>query len=179
MSRVTDVAYEIGSSGQILVFAERVLTHFQRHQQRRASDAEAGGQLFAKLEPPLITVCRASGPRTGIAGRAFPIRLIDARSSAKSLMKSDIYAAFSRYSHVSLAALLDAYDPYSQDFDFDRVAGYEHLRTSSLVHVSEQILSTIHVLTTFYRSIQDADSCSGLDTLLRRHTQLLQDATPD
>lgn len=55
--------YLIGTSGQKLLFTPKVLTYFQRHQQRRLFQREAGGQLFATFANNEITIVEATGPR--------------------------------------------------------------------------------------------------------------------
>jgi integrative and conjugative element protein (TIGR02256 family) len=57
------IAYPIATSGQRLVFASAVLEHFEKHQQLRWWQREAGGQLFARLALPDIFVEEATGPR--------------------------------------------------------------------------------------------------------------------
>jgi integrative and conjugative element protein (TIGR02256 family) len=42
-----------------------VLAHFSRHRQRKWRQAEAGGQLFARLDGTEIFVEEATGPRPG------------------------------------------------------------------------------------------------------------------
>jgi integrative and conjugative element protein (TIGR02256 family) len=48
-----------------LVFSSRVVSHFKRHQQLLLRQAEAGGQLFARLTRYEIFVEEATGPRSG------------------------------------------------------------------------------------------------------------------
>lgn len=57
------LVYPIGSSGQSLVLSTDVLAHFERHQQMRWWQREAGGQLFARVEGNDIHVVEATGPR--------------------------------------------------------------------------------------------------------------------
>lgn len=57
--------YPIGESGQRIVFSENVLAHFDKHRQTRWWHREAGGQLFARFDLPVITVVEATGPRMG------------------------------------------------------------------------------------------------------------------
>jgi integrative and conjugative element protein (TIGR02256 family) len=56
--------YKIGDSNQVLTFSDSVMAHFKRHRQRRSSDNEAGGQLFAKLTENEIAVVEVTGPRS-------------------------------------------------------------------------------------------------------------------
>lgn len=57
------IVYPLGRDGQTLTFADAVLAHFKRHRQVRASQAEAGGQLFASIAGSAVTVQIATGPR--------------------------------------------------------------------------------------------------------------------
>lgn len=57
------IAFPIAASGQRLVFSSAVLEHFEKHQQLRWWQREAGGQLFARLALPDILVEEATGPR--------------------------------------------------------------------------------------------------------------------
>ena len=57
------IAFDIGNSGQLLQFANCVLSHLDQHRQTRFWHREAGGLLFARLELPNIEVCEATGPR--------------------------------------------------------------------------------------------------------------------
>ncbi|MEQ1864442.1 MAG: Mov34/MPN/PAD-1 family protein [Micropepsaceae bacterium] len=52
-----------GVSGQRLVFSSAVLEHFDRYRQVRWWQREAGGQLFARIALPEITIEEATGPR--------------------------------------------------------------------------------------------------------------------
>jgi integrative and conjugative element protein (TIGR02256 family) len=58
------ISYKIGESGQVVSFSDSVMAHFKRHQQRRSSDKEAGGQLFANLSEKEIAVVEVTGPRS-------------------------------------------------------------------------------------------------------------------
>jgi len=57
------IEYQVGESGQVLVFSDAVLEHFRRHRQTRLWQKEAGGQLFARFTLPRIMVEEATGPR--------------------------------------------------------------------------------------------------------------------
>lgn len=57
------IVFPIAASGQRLVFTSAVLEHFEKHQQLRWWQREAGGQLFARLALPDIIVEEATGPR--------------------------------------------------------------------------------------------------------------------
>lgn len=53
----------LGNSGEVVILTDGVLEHFQRHQQLRTKDTEAGGQLFGTIHDKTITIERATGPR--------------------------------------------------------------------------------------------------------------------
>lgn len=57
--------FSIGTSGQRLIIARSVLSHFRKYRQLRPWHREAGGLLFAHFEESLVTVKAASGPRPG------------------------------------------------------------------------------------------------------------------
>jgi len=56
--------YPVGQSEQHLLIEDPVIEHFRRWQQRRWYQKEAGGQLFAILQPRTVIVTEATGPRT-------------------------------------------------------------------------------------------------------------------
>lgn len=55
--------YPIGTSGSRVILTPPVLDHLAQHRQRRFWQAEAGGQLFARLDDGDIVVTEATGPR--------------------------------------------------------------------------------------------------------------------
>ena len=57
------LTFDIGQSGQQLVIEDGVLATFEKHQQLRPKDAEAGGQLFGSLAGNKVKVRLATGPR--------------------------------------------------------------------------------------------------------------------
>ncbi|MEX2375432.1 MAG: Mov34/MPN/PAD-1 family protein [Dehalococcoidia bacterium] len=57
------IAFPIGPSGRDLVFVDEVLAHFERYQQVRWWQREAGGQLFARVNNGRIEIVEATGPR--------------------------------------------------------------------------------------------------------------------
>ena len=58
-----DVIYPIGASGSRVILTPRVLEHVAQHRQWRFWQAEAGGQLFARLDDGDIVIAKATGPR--------------------------------------------------------------------------------------------------------------------
>lgn len=49
----------------------------------------------------------------------------------------------SKYSRVSYAALLEAYDLFRHDFDFERIAGYHWALNSSIPYLRTEIVAII------------------------------------
>ena len=84
-------------------------------------------------------------------------------------VKSGIYSGLSHFSHVSYAALLDSYNVYSQDFDFDRVSGHHYALKTGVSYTRTEIHSVIITLKIFYKAIGDRESFFGLTALLKKH----------
>ncbi|MBW3098813.1 Mov34/MPN/PAD-1 family protein [Pseudohoeflea sp. DP4N28-3] len=57
------ISYPVGDSGQTLIFARNVLEHMDAHRQTSWRAPEAGGQLFARIDGPRISIVEATGPR--------------------------------------------------------------------------------------------------------------------
>jgi integrative and conjugative element protein (TIGR02256 family) len=101
--------YKIGDSGQLLTFSDPVMAHFERHQQRRPSDTEAGGQLFATLSEKEIAVVDVTGPRRTdnrsrfayVPDRSKEQREISERHSAGVQFVGDWHTHPARYAHPS------------------------------------------------------------------------------
>lgn len=55
--------FPIGTSGQTIIFREEVVARLLAHRQLSWWQAEAGGQLFARLGPDTIEIVEATGPR--------------------------------------------------------------------------------------------------------------------
>jgi hypothetical protein len=62
-----------------------------------------------------------------------------------------IYRLYSLYSHISYSALLDSFDVYNRDFDFERIAAFHYMNKSALSLVRGVLESTIIALKHFYR----------------------------
>jgi len=86
-----------------------------------------------------------------------------------------VYGGLSKYTHVSYGALLDSYNVFSRDFDFERVSGFHYTRTSSLPFSRGTINGTIVALKFFYQSVKDKDSYDNLDLLLRKNAPEMYD----
>ena len=95
------ISYDIGESGQTLIFEDKVLTHFARNRQRTARSLEAGGQLFARFEGDIIRIERATGPRaTDRRGLLsfIPDRLAE-RREIKRFFKSGLHYVGDWHTH--------------------------------------------------------------------------------
>jgi hypothetical protein len=92
-------------------------------------------------------------------------------------MKAGVYGGLSKYAHVAYAALLDSYDVYSDDFDFERTAGFHYVKASSLPYVEVELQGLIITLKDFYQTMGDAGTYRELDSILRRHAPHMYEAT--
>jgi len=92
------------------------------------------------------------------AGVVLPIRA----------MMDGVYAGLSKYSHASYAALLDSFDVYRRDFDFEKTASLHYVRSSSLPYATSELQGTIVTLKGFYQVLGDTESYKKLDQILRQ-----------
>lgn len=95
------ISYKLGNSGQTLILVDEVIEHFVANRQVRQSSAEAGGQLFARIEESIITVKRATGPRKSDKRSLFsfiPDRLAE-RREIKQLFKSGLHYVGDWHTH--------------------------------------------------------------------------------
>ena len=90
-------------------------------------------------------------------------------------VQDGIYSGLSHYSHVSYSAILDSYDVYHQDFDFEQIAGHHYALKSSLPYVRTEIHSVLIVLKGFYLSLGDRESYLRVDALLRKYAPTYYD----
>jgi hypothetical protein len=80
--------------------------------------------------------------------------------------KAGIYAALSKYSHMSYAAVLESIDVYARDFDWHRVAGFHYVNLSSLPFAREMLHATVITLKQFYRfHLGDEESFRELERI--------------
>jgi hypothetical protein len=79
-------------------------------------------------------------------------------------LKAGIYAALSKYSHMSYAALLESIDVYARDFDWHRLAGFHYAKSGSLPFAREMVHAMIITLKQFYLS-RDQKSFRELDKI--------------
>lgn len=81
-------------------------------------------------------------------------------------MQAHIYRLLSHCSHLSYGALLDSFDVYDRDFDFQKSAGFHYLNKSVLSFVRGIMESTVIVLKYFYRIAGDATIYGKLNAIL-------------
>ena len=95
------IIYSIKNSDQTLIFTDTVLSHFHCHRQLKIQSKEAGGQLFARFDGPVIQIERATGPRpTDRRGRRIfvPNRLAE-RREIKRMFKEELYYVGDWHTH--------------------------------------------------------------------------------
>jgi hypothetical protein len=80
-------------------------------------------------------------------------------------LKTGVYAALSKYSHMSFAALIESIDVYARDFDWHRVAGFHHTRNGGLPFAKEILIATIVTLKQFYLFQGDQEAVQQLSEL--------------
>ncbi len=90
-------------------------------------------------------------------------------------MKSGIYGVLSKYSHVSYGAILESYDVYHEDFDFDRITGHHYALNSSRSYVHTEIHGVIIALKGVYQAMGDAESYREVDAILRKYAPHMYD----
>jgi|SRR3989344_3289482 len=83
-------------------------------------------------------------------------------------MMDGVYAGLSKYSHASYAALLDSFDVYQRDFDFEKTASLHYVRSSSIPYAANELEGTIVILKGFYQVLGDTESYKKLDQILRQ-----------
>ena len=83
-------------------------------------------------------------------------------------MMDGVYAGLSKYSHASYAAILDSFDVYQRDFDFEKTASLHYVRSSSIPYAANELEGTIVILKGFYQVLGDTESYKKLDQILRQ-----------
>jgi hypothetical protein len=76
------------------------------------------------------------------------------------------YRLFSLYSHTAYSALLDSFDPYNRDFDFERNAGFHYMSVSGLPLVRSILETTLIALKQFYGVVGDKPVYGELNAIL-------------
>lgn len=107
----TDLSYELGPQGRLLLMDEAV-AHFRQHAQRHCWQMEAGGQLFASIDKGVWRVKRATGPRRSDLRSRFgfrPDRKVE-RAEIEMLFTNGLHYVGDWHTHPQD-------DPYPSDSD--------------------------------------------------------------
>jgi hypothetical protein len=80
--------------------------------------------------------------------------------------QAHIYRLYSLYTHISYSALLDSFDVYNRDFDFQKLSAFHYLNKSALSLVRGTLETAIIALKHFYRIAGDPTTYGGLNTIL-------------
>lgn len=83
-------------------------------------------------------------------------------------MKNYVYRGLSKYSHTSYVVLLDLFDVFNHDFDFEQNSSFHHMRESGLPAIIDELWSTVFTLNFFYQTVGDSESFSKLGEILER-----------
>lgn len=83
-------------------------------------------------------------------------------------MKANIYSGISKYTHISYSALLDSFDVFNRDFDFERSAGFHYTANSSLSFAQSIMDFVIIALRFFYKNVNDVDSLENINAILEK-----------
>jgi hypothetical protein len=81
-------------------------------------------------------------------------------------VQAHIYRLLSHYSHISYGALLDSFDVYNRDFDFQKIAGFHYLNKSGLSFVRGIMESAVIALKHFYHVAGNPTAYAELNTIL-------------
>jgi hypothetical protein len=81
--------------------------------------------------------------------------------------RAHMYRVLSLYTHISYGALLESYDIYNRDFDFEKIAGFYYMKISGLPFAESMLESTIIALKHLYISVGDETMFEKLDLILR------------
>jgi hypothetical protein len=81
-------------------------------------------------------------------------------------VQDHIYRLLSHYSHISYSALLDSFDVYDRDFNFQKSAGFHYMNKSNLSFVRGIMESTVIALKHFYRIAGDMTIYGELNAIL-------------
>lgn len=68
------IEFRLPNSEQRLVLTDAVIQHIEKYRQRDSNDAEAGGQLFARIEGTTVFLTSATGPRRQDSRTRFGFR---------------------------------------------------------------------------------------------------------
>jgi hypothetical protein len=93
--------------------------------------------------------------------------------------KAHMYRILSFYTHNTYTALLDSYDVYNKDFDFEKISGYDYVREGVLPFVHSTMEETIIALKHFYLVAKDETVYNKLDSILRESSPQHFQKEPD
>jgi hypothetical protein len=80
--------------------------------------------------------------------------------------KGDIYETYSLYTHSSYTAIIDSIDPYYEDFDYKKYAGFHY--TFSYLHLVDNVaVNILFNLKSVFIKLCDQVNVSKVDELLR------------
>ncbi len=89
--------------------------------------------------------------------------------------KAGIYGGLSNYSHVTYSAILDSFDVFHQDFDFEKIAGYHYVNSSSIPYVRTELIAILITLKHFYGYIKDLKTYNEIDKFLNEIAPEMKD----
>lgn len=81
--------------------------------------------------------------------------------------KAGIYEAFSKFNHMSYAALIDSIDVFERDFDTRRVVGFYRANMGTLPSTKAEIRAMIVAMKQLYLSLGDKTAAKELDIIFR------------
>lgn len=88
-------------------------------------------------------------------------------------MKAGIYGGLSNYTHSTYMALLDSYDVFKDDFDFDLQAGLHLVAETAAPYLLTELAGVAITLKHFFIEVGDQSAFDAVDEILTRLTQLL------
>lgn len=83
-------------------------------------------------------------------------------------MMAGVYSGLSKYTHLSYGALLDLFNVYTRDFDFDMTSNFYHTHKSALPYAHGKMQGTIVTIKSFYFFIKDKKSYDKIDLILKK-----------
>ncbi len=149
--------YAVGDSGQKLTFCAEVLSHIMGRRQKRSSEPESGGQLFATFEGGNVIVRRATGPRdSDLRSRSsFVPNRVAERREIKRLYRDGLHYVGDWHTHHQRIPVPSAVDLRSMSEVFTKsrhaLAGFVLL-----------IVGTVAPPEGFFVAICDGERCEEL-----------------
>lgn len=81
-------------------------------------------------------------------------------------LKTDTYGIYSLYTHSSYAALLDAIDVFHEDFDYERISGYNYILEYFQAIINQLVISLLLELKNIFTKYKNFESVDKVDKLL-------------